>query len=350
MSTSLTSIFPQMGTRGSGREQWQAQLQRLPRPRRTPTASRQLLQRPADTQQPGSPSSSNSRSNTTLPLWARTHPRPRSRARPEVTSQRPSRRVPMSRTRPSAFLTTALPSPLWPPGLSLQSMRTTRPQGRTTPTPARPQGCTQPSLTWAPPRGPCTLPSLTQPVCRSHTAPRTGNSLSTQRCHGHDRQRDHKVLVQVRPPCQTQGAAGAAAATVLVASEVKVVWARGIGQAPVEEEEAGEAGWEKPCSALAQEQRCCHSPRMSLKCGAFEAWLIIWATQCSSQRVCQPPPHKSGSDLSQHFIQHRQQRSEVEKDHIPIGLVPPGEPHCSRHPTGEQRGSAVTGTMTHSEH
>ncbi|KAG7216230.1 hypothetical protein INR49_029081 [Caranx melampygus] len=214
--------------------------------------------------------------------WAQTHPRPRSRVRPQalpgVISQRPSRQVPMSRTRPSAFLTTALPSPLWPPGLSLQTMRTTRPQGRTTPTPARPQGCTQPSLTWVPLRGPCTLPSLTQPVYRSHTAPHTGNSLSTQRCHGHDRQREHKVLVQVQPPCQTQGAAGAAAATVLVASEVKLVWARGIGQAPGEEED-GEAGWEKPRSALAQEQRCCHSPRMSLKCGAFEAWLIIWAAQ-----------------------------------------------------------------------
>lgn len=290
MSTSLTSIFPRMDTRVLGRTLGEEQLQRLLRPRRTPMASPQLWQRPVDTQQPGSPSSSRSHSrshsNIMAPLWAQTHLRPRSRVRPEelgVTLQRQCQQVPMSRTHPSVFLTTALPSLHWPPGLSLLNMLTTRPRGRTTPTLARPLGCTRPSLTWDPPRGPCTHPSLTQPAYSSRTAPHTGNSPSTQPCRGHDRQRDQKVLVQARPPCQTQGAAAATSA-VLVVSEVKVVWAGGSGQAPGEE--AGEAGGVKPCSALTQIQKCCHSPRMSLERGAFEVWLIIWGPQSSSQRVC----------------------------------------------------------------
>lgn len=181
----------------------------------------------------------------------------------------------MSPTLPSAFLTTVLPSPHWPPGLSLLNTLTTRPQGHTTPTPAKPRGCTLPSLTWGPPRGPCTPPSLTQPTYRSHTAPRTGNSPSTQHCRGHDRQRDQRALVQVQPPCQTQGGAAAAAVTitVLVVEMVKAVWARGSVQALGES--AGETGGEKPRSALARWQKCCQSSRMSLESGAFEAWLII---------------------------------------------------------------------------
>lgn len=285
MSMSLTSIFLPMGTQGLGRVLGEEQWQQLLRPRRTPTASPQLWQRPVDTQRPGSPSSS-SRSNITAPLWAQTHPRPRSRVRPEVlgvTLQRQSQQVPMSHTRPSAFLTTVLPSPHWPPGLSLLNMLTTRPQGHTMPTPARPQGCIQPSLTWGPPRGPCTRPSPTQRVYRSRTAPHTGNSLSTQHCRGHDRQRDQRALVQVQPPCLTQGAAAATTA-VLVVLEVKVVWAGGSGQAPGKE--AGEAGGEKPQSDLSQMQKCFRSLGMSLQRGVFEVWLIIWGAQCSSQRVC----------------------------------------------------------------
>lgn len=87
--------------------------------------------------------------------------------------------------------------------------------------------------------------------------------------------------MQVQPPCQTRGAAATTA--VLVVSVVKVVWAGGIGQALGES--AGEAGGEKPRTALAQMQKRCHSPRMSLERGAFEAWLIIWGTQCSSERM-----------------------------------------------------------------
>ncbi len=94
--------------------------------------------------------------------------------------------------------------------------------------------------------------------------------------------------MQVQPPCQAQGAAAAAAAAaaaeaeaeaeaaatttttaVLVVSAVKVVWARGSGQALGES--AGEAGVEKTRSALAQRQKCCRSTRMSLERGAFEA-------------------------------------------------------------------------------
>lgn len=174
----------------------------------------------------------------------------------------------MSPTPHSAFLTIVQPFPHWLPGLSLLNMLTTRPQGHTTLTPAKPQGYTLPSHIWVPRRDPCTLPSLTQPVYRSRTVLHTGNSPSTQHCRGHDRQLDRRALVQV----QTQGAA---ATTVLVASVVKVVWARGSAQA------LGEAAGEKPCSVLSQMQKCSHSPRMSLEPGAFEAQLIIRGTQCS---------------------------------------------------------------------
>lgn len=211
----------------------------------------------------------------------------------------------MSPTPPSAFLTTVLPFPHWLPGLSLLNTLTTRLQGHTTLIRARPQGCTLPFLIWGPPRGPCTLPSLTQPVYRSLTAPHTGNSPSTQHCRGHDRQLDQRALVQV----QTQGAA-AAATTVLVVSVVKVVWAGGSGQ--VLGQAAGEAGGKKPCSVLSQMQKCCHSPRMSLERGAFEAWLIIWGTQCNSQRMyyfggvkaknTHPPPQSSRLDSQQQSL------------------------------------------------
>lgn len=173
--------------------------------------------------------------------------------------QRQPQLVPMSPTLPSAFPTTVPPSPLWHPGLSLLNMLNTRPQGHTTPTPAKPRGCTLLSLTWGPPRDPCTLPSLTQPTSRSHTAPRTGNNLSTLLCRGHDRQRDQRALVPVQTLCQTQGAA--AATTVLVVAMVEVVWAGGIGQALGES--AGEAGGEEPHSVLSQRQKCHHSSRMS---------------------------------------------------------------------------------------
>lgn len=87
--------------------------------------------------------------------------------------------------------------------------------------------------------------------------------------------------MQVQPPCQTQGAAATTA--LLVVAMVKVVWAGGSGQALGES--AGEAGGETPRSALAQRQKCCHSSRMSLERGAFEARLIIRSTQCSSERM-----------------------------------------------------------------
>lgn len=103
---------------------------------------------------------------------------------------------------------------------------------------------------------------------------------------------------------------GAAATTVLVASVVKVVWARGSGQALGEA--AGEASGEKPCSVLSQIQKCCHSPRMSLERGAFEAGLIIWGTQCSSQRMfyfggvkaknTHPPPQSLGLESQQQSL------------------------------------------------
>lgn len=188
---SLISTFPLMGTQGLGRVRGLQEPQQLLRPLRTPMGSPQLWQRPVDTQQPGSPSSSSSRhSNTMAPLWAQIPPKPRLRVRPEVlrvTLWKQLQQVPTSLTPPSAFLTTALPSPRWPQELSLQNTPTTRARGHTTPIRARLQGCTPPFLTWGLPRGLCTLPSLTQPAYRSRTAPHTGNSLSTQRCRGHDR-------------------------------------------------------------------------------------------------------------------------------------------------------------------
>lgn len=87
--------------------------------------------------------------------------------------------------------------------------------------------------------------------------------------------------MQVQPPCQTQGAAATTA--VLVVAVVKVVWAGGSGQALVEL--TGEAGGQKPRSALTQKQKCCHSSWMSMERGSFEAWLIIWGTQFSSERM-----------------------------------------------------------------
>lgn len=185
MSTSLTSTSPQMGIQGLGRWVQQEELQQLLLPLRMPTAFHRLWLQPADTQRPGSPSSS-SHSNTT----AQIHPRRRSRASPEVlglTLLKQLQQVLMSPTPRSAFHTTALLSPHWPQGLSLQNIPTTSPRGLTTATLAKPLGCTLPSLTWGPPRGLFTLPSLIQPVCRSRTAPRTGSSLSTQLCRGHDR-------------------------------------------------------------------------------------------------------------------------------------------------------------------
>lgn len=89
--------------------------------------------------------------------------------------------------------------------------------------------------------------------------------------------------MQVQPPSQTQRAAAATTA-VLVVSEGKVVWAGVSGQALVEL--AGEARGENPDSGLAQIQKCCQSPRTSLEHGGFKAWLIHLGTKCSSSRVC----------------------------------------------------------------
>lgn len=195
----------------------------------------------------------------------------------------------MSPIPPSAFLTTALPSPHWPPGPSSQSIPTTRPRGLITLTPARPRGCTLPSLTWGPPRGPCTPPSPTRPACRSHIAPRTGNSPSTRLCRGHDRQRDQRALAQVPPPCQTRGAA--APADVLVAAGVEVGWSGGSGRAPGES--AVETGGERPRSAPAQIQKCRRRPRLSMRRGAFQAWSIIWGNRCKRVRVNHFTPSQS---------------------------------------------------------
>lgn len=159
MSTSLTSTSLRTGTRVWGRPPaWPPRRQVL-QPLPTRTASPQLWQQPADTQQPGCPSSSST--NTIAPLWGQMPPRPRSRARLAAQGAIfPNRLplVPMSPTPPSASLITALPSPRLHPGPSLLITPTTRPQAHTTLIPARRLGCTPPSLTWARPRGPCIPP------------------------------------------------------------------------------------------------------------------------------------------------------------------------------------------------
>lgn len=140
---------------------------------------------------------------------------------PAAPLPRRSQVVPMLPTLLSACLITAQPSPHWPPGLSLPITLTTRLQGHTTPTPVRLPVCTRLSPIWAPPRGPCTLPSPNQPVYPSRTAPRTGNSQSTQPCRGHDREQDQRAPVPVQAPCQTPGAAASAA--VMAAAKWKAV-------------------------------------------------------------------------------------------------------------------------------
>lgn len=193
-----------MGTQGLDRVLGQRQQQgplHLPIPMVSPLS----WPRPVDTLQRGYP---NSTSSIMPHLWAPTPPRPRLRVRPARGDTLPKhpQGVPMSPTLPSACPTTALLSPRWPPGPSLQSMLTTRPRDPTTPTPARPQGCTLPSPTWGPRRGPCTQPSLTRPACHSHTAPHTGSSLSTPPCRGPDKDREQRALVQIWPQRQTHRA------------------------------------------------------------------------------------------------------------------------------------------------
>lgn len=63
-------------------------------------------------------------------------------------------------------------------------MGNTRGLEPTTLTPVRPQGCTQPSPTWVPHRGPCTPPLETPPVCHPLTALHTGSSLFTPPSRG----------------------------------------------------------------------------------------------------------------------------------------------------------------------
>lgn len=85
--------------------------------------------------------------------------------------------------------------------------------------------------------------------------------------------------MQVQPPCQTQGAA--ATREALVVAVAKKVWTGGIGQALGKS--TGEAGGEKPLSALTQRWKCCHSSWMSKEHGSFEVWLIIWGAPFSSE-------------------------------------------------------------------
>lgn len=158
MSMSLTNTSLRTGTRGWGRLLGQQLPWQVIQPL-TLMASPQLWQQPADTQQHGSPS--NNSTNTTAPLWVPMPPRPRSKVRlgeQEATLLNRLQLVPMSPILPSVSLITAPPFPRSHPGPSSPIMRTTRPRVHTTLIPARHQGCTLPSLIWAPPRGPCTLP------------------------------------------------------------------------------------------------------------------------------------------------------------------------------------------------
>ena len=169
-----------------------------------------------------------------------------------ATSQRwRRRRAPTSPTLRSASPTMAPPSPRWRPALSSQSTPTTRPRrALTMPTPASPQGCTLPSPTWGPPRGPCSPPSPTRGACPSRTAPPTGSSPFTPPCRGHDRDSTARARAQPRPPRRTGLDPGPRGPTT--------VCSRGSGLAPGWC--AGETGGVRPWSCMAQVRKVSRGP------------------------------------------------------------------------------------------